>query len=1658
MDKNSIVEKSNEALLKYVCDLARLLGEIHRRELTQLRNSLTNWRTKKRIGIEGKINDYEIFSVNGIDSKRFDALTKHYEIKGHIITDESNGLVLFVADKKHNEMLLKLEKDVADGKIDIEEIYQEYLSKEQNKNQEIEDIPDIKEVIDDIENEELDIKNNEPDIEIQMTNEESKEFSQNDNVFDANSDFEGLDENKYMEEFPSSFSDNIVESNQTEYPDNDQISKNDIYPDIVPDDYEEYSTIIDDSINHTENTNPDMEKSIEYSDVIDSNAEFSADQSHNRTQIEDVYEQEIYDVQSEDTPDLDDHELEHNESSTFSKTENIDLYDASTVQDTAEENQSIINQGYYNKQDIEESSAVDSNPGTLNENISSASKSENNISDSFLDKDESDIINSNSDYETNRDNMESPSLSYNAEREKRERDAIYEKQKERKAAQENVNTWETGTGAALFTAYSGKSDEFIEQPDKKQSGVDYTNIDYESKENKSDSSKILHEYDAIRNNGLYGYQKQESQVQKNIGSPVSNNAGTEYNALSTDNLAKEKQQKPYLAPENNQNNTFSINRMELINRYSAAVDKNVFLMTGKMMAVSVETDFRESMEGKGKREFSGVSAYINKTGYSSMAKDIENTCYRKLNKQLLTPGNQYTGVNQLLAANKFGQLNFGTIKDSRASMESLYLNLQNAGLASKRDGIWDITKFERLYKRAQKKGDYSELARAFRLSNNHQYDWKTIFDGYHDIMKRMKFHREGESNKKQTSRSLRSMIRHKLAQDTDFLNGYLQSKQTAKSVRSTYRAGKLATVFLGKSIWRGARFVSNRKVFENTKFSKSVKYVDKKINDRKVKKSEKVSERQKAKQDKIEQKNKRKNDRKDARLQKWDRKAPKILKSNGVIGKRVRAISSKTKTITKRVSSIVKKLNPLKIVGKVNVVSAFIKKWALIIGAGALIILSVILVIFILLTSIISFFSSDNKKKPEDIYASSMGKNYQKLQEAEIKWASKLKNETDKISLADYNVKYGPRYVSPEVYVPSEAVAKAAWEQYNVTWVPYGNTGYFTANPFGNFELDENVSLKKIQSFDGGVEMDYETKDGSPRTSNIKEIMCMSDIYFLFSTETKDTHDTDSDPSVSVNSKRSGLTYAASDEKVTSEDKKLTSGVIWDYCQNLFNVSHQEIIDLTYVVLPTILTKNALIEENVNINEVNMDAVTFCPKGDEGGCAYYDDFYYINGVLSIKDKNGVFHPVSSKVVPADRNNRMLEEGESDVCYASEPRSLKESLEKHPECWHVSKNETARYEICDANIYSANGSEELKDLVDGGTIVFYNWMGSSLTIVTEEVVDHSFHLVSEEVKEIKDPITGKIIRPGEEEDSHYDDVVVEMTYYFSNICHGEHHGRFCGGHLKADITGIIYGFTDKQIAAENKNDIIGKVGKNEYAHQDVSKFTIIDASKMYQSEDLFDVDSCVVHSSERKAWEGWTQQNMELALLKYNMDWEELYGITVSSSLGGHSLSVKEQLEILNAIKMNYPDLSEERLNVIAEGLSWVGNIGYSQAHHVCPLTGPCSKNPNITCGLSDCSGFVSHLWQNRLGGINTTATFYRHPLMTGIFNWDTTKPGDILVHYGGKIADNTDDHALLYLGTFEYDGITQAWTIDCSTVNGVGNVFLRHRDYYGNCYVVSPAP
>lgn len=1732
-------DKMNQEMLKVVCDLNRLIAEAVKVTGVTILNALTNKSMKDKLDIRGHFNNYDVLSVTGLSMDEAKALLKE---KKKIIANgfyDRGGHYILAIKRSDFDKISELEKEIADGTLDVDDFLEEYRknkSEQEHGNSSdgerpngmpdpidvpFEEVPeDASELIEEDfeQGGDFEVNFNPEEVVRSIENVKSNEIENEvaaEEAVDHNNDFASGERNE------------AEVSESTDIPQTEEdIKEPDISPKVPPvqeedvdgpsvenqniDSGDEHAPeATEESLREDSDNAPSIPKKSEIennADIeeqrgteadsepeqrdIDANSEFgqyetekSADDRPNNSHSEEHREKSEYSGESnkENSSHSEEHKKDSAEQYTkpdesFSEEYKVEESDNSHSNGQSAERQNTPEHESHNEEGFDrsalvESSATDrsgentsyrnndattySNEGTSNirsietngsEQLRSATQSaetekKNDSYSGASDRSQNDHF--SSEQKTSR----SASLD---ERDKREKEEAIRKQIDRRERRENVTVTEVGTGASLFSSYGdAKEAEQLHAADKtnRPAFSDHREIKTDSK-NESSGLKMLQNGDSRKDALSY-----KEQSQNHYTLPSSNSTGDKTNV--------------------------QFNKLTLVNRYTGNVATDMVKSVGTVFVGSIEEGHRESMQGQGKAQMSGISTYINNIGYSNLASVKRDALIRKTQRELNSGTGAYGQLNQLLKTKGFAGIDFSSRKQAGTSMEDIYKMLQRSGMASNRSGVWDLTKFDRLYRRARKGNDYSEIARALGISSISKAEMKLIGEQIHQIARRDRTGRKSTEGAVSTGKTLRSMIAHKLGQDSQVLAGYMNIKQTVQTVRSTAKAAWLMAVTSGRVIgklgkWAGRLigFGANTRLLRDTAFGKRYKKIDsgaKKIgykiddlkNHHREKKDKKDSKKEKKKTNEKKKREDRQKARRNARQArfaslagKWNRFAPGFLRTNSFIGRTVGSVGKAVARTTKILGNVFKSVFSL--IGAVSLAKAYIKKTLIyVIGGSFLIMGAAVVIISAPIDFILGFETTDDEDSTGDPI---MDKTMHSLQEMETKWTDSLLNDTEGVNLADYNLKYGSSYKTAAEYMPASGAPRIFWGQHNVKW---NDLSGFTANPFGNFDLENDNTASFMNNINGGVELIYKTKDGSARTSNIKEIICMADIYTMFSTEAEDTHDDGQavDGSESANAKQSGATFAASNKKINGDIKSWASNSMIAYAQDLFNMSHQEIIDLQYVILPTKVTKDSFDPDTAIVDGENNTSVkvTQCPDYDLGGCQIYDNFYYDKNGIAVKDKDGNLHTAGG-VYPLRKNNMEFDEDESgniintEYCFADSVAAFGNVYNSdNAACWKIELQDSKSDEIEDYSEPSENGiSDTVKSLTgDKEYVTWFSWSDAGYFILTTEVVGETkTHTNPEWVIDV----------PGHPEIGHialnpYQATDVESrTYHVTHKCAGDHHGRYCGGHLKAKITGVIYGFTDAEVGAEEAGvTIAGKVEDGAFIHKDSNKFVVNDSNIFKTAQDIFDIDAACTHPNEREDWEGWTEENIELTLLKYNMDWEDLYGFDLSTTLGGQTLTSADTQEIMKQIRENYPGLSEERLSVVERGLNYVGKIGYSQAHHNCPLEGPCLINKNGPCYLSDCSGFTSNLWINELGGIFTTDGF--RAMLNGKFDSSKNLPGDIIVHY-----DPNGNHALLYIGEFEYDGVYQTWSIDCSTVKGVGNVFLRHRDYYDSCSYISPAP
>lgn len=1732
-------DKMNQEMLKVVCDLNRLIAEAVKVTGVTILNALTNKSMKDKLDIHGHFNNYDVLSVTGLSMDEAKALLKE---KKKIIANgfyDRGGHYILAIKRSDFDKISELEKEIADGTLDVDDFLEEYRK---NKSEQehghssdgerpngmpdpidvpFEEVPeDASELIEEDfeQGRDFEVNFNPEEVVRSIENVKSNEIENEvaaEEAVDHNNDFASGERNE------------AEVSESTDIPQTEEdIKEPDISPEVPPvqeedvdgpsvenqniDSGDEHAPeATEESLREDSDNAPSIPKKSEIennADIeeqrgteadseperrdIDANSEFgqyetekSADDRPDNSHSEEHREKSEYSGESnkENSSHSEEHKKDSAEQYTkpdesFSEEYKVEESDNSHSNGQSAERQNTPEHESHNEEGFDRSALVESsatdrsgentsyrnNDATTysNEGISNIRSIETNGSEQLRSATQSaetekknDSYSGASDRSQNDHFSSEQKTSRSAsldERDRREKEEAIRKQIDRRERRENVTVTEVGTGASLFSSYGDvKEAEQLHAADKtnRPAFSDHREVKTDSK-NESSGLKMLQNGDSRKDALSY-----KEQSQNHYTLPSSNSTGDKTNV--------------------------QFNKLTLVNRYTGNVATDMVKSVGTVFVGSIEEGHRESMQGQGKAQMSGISTYINNIGYSNLASVKRDALIRKTQRELNSGTGAYGQLNQLLKTKGFAGIDFSSRKQAETSMEDIYKMLQRSGMASNRSGVWDLTKFDRLYRRARKSNDYSEIARALGISSISKAEMKLIGEQIHQIVRRDRTGRKSTEGAVSTGKTLRSMIAHKLGQDSQVLAGYMNIKQTVQTVRSTAKAAWLMAVTSGRVIgkldkWAGRLigFGANTRLLRDTAFGKGYRKIDsgaKKIgckiddlkNHHREKKDKKDSKKEKKKTNEKKKREDRQKARRNARQArfaslagKWNRFAPGFLRTNSFIGRTVGSVGKAVARTTKILGNVFKSVFSL--IGAVSLAKAYIKKTLIyVLGGSFLIMGAAVVIISAPIDFILGFETTDDEDSTGDPI---MDKTMHSLQEMETKWTDSLLNDTEGVNLTDYNLKYGSSYKTAAEYMPASGAPRIFWGQHNVKW---NDLSGFTANPFGNFDLENDNTASFMDNINGGVELIYKTKDGSARTSNIKEIICMADIYTMFSTEAEDTHDDGQavDGSESAKTKQSGATFAASNKKINGDIKSWASNSMIAYAQDLFNMSHQEIIDLQYVILPTKVTKDSFDPDTAIVDGENNTSVkvTQCPDYDLGGCQIYDNFYYDKNGIAVKDKDGNLHTAGG-VYPLRKNNMEFDEDESgniintEYCFADSVAGFGNIYNSdNAACWKIELQDSKSDEIEDYSEPSESGiSDAVKSLTgDKEYVTGFSWSDAGYFILTTEVVGETkTHTNPEWVIDV----------PGHPEIGHialnpYQATDVESrTYHVTHECVGDHHGRYCGGHLKAKITGVIYGFTDAEVGAEEAGvTIAGKVEDGAFVHKDSNKFVVNDSNIFKTAQDIFDIDAACTHPNEREDWEGWTEENIELTLLKYNMDWEDLYGFDLSMTLGGQALTSADTQEIMKQIRENYPGLSEERLSVVERGLDYVGKIGYSQAHHNCPLEGPCLINKNGPCYLSDCSGFTSNLWIDELGGIFTTDGF--RAMLNGKFDSSKNLPGDIIVHY-----DPNGNHALLYIGEFEYDGVYQTWSIDCSTVKGVGNVFLRHRDYYDSCSYISPAP
>ncbi len=437
-------------------------------------------------------------------------------------------------------------------------------------------------------------------------------------------------------------------------------------------------------------------------------------------------------------------------------------------------------------------------------------------------------------------------------------------------------------------------------------------------------------------------------------------------------------------------------------------------------------------------------------------------------------------------------------------------------------------------------------------------------------------------------------------------------------------------------------------------------------------------------------------------------------------------------------------------------------------------------------------------------------------------------------------------------------------------------------------------------------------------------------------------------------------------------------------------------------------------------NESQSRPVSQHDEHEGHGCMSYDKFSF----LDMNNPTKMFYDGTyvEQVYPA----YLLDGGAS--CVPVLNRGFIEAYNENPDCWELVSVDNYEEEGWSSGQYREEYDGKVNACIDS---------------------EHGFSITgSGEERTVT--VFGE--HDGDPDDN---DETTDITEYtFKHNCNGDHKGYYCGGHLKLLVIGTIMNVTkDEMDGKYEKYD--GKVTESTpYLRGDVLN---IDRTKARHADDIFDVDMAITHlnAAVSPEFEGWTQGNIEEVITGISDNWEILYGIKEpdykslmeqAKAQGSATPLTEEEIEKImvdvREILTGDPD-KIDRLNVIKTGAFYVGKISYNQANH---------GNKLKVGGINDCSGYASQLNEKALKGvIYNTASFYNTFKNQGRLHHFTDggiKPGDILLHFEGAIADSSQDHALIYVGVI--DG--QIKSLDCT---GSGTWYRSRSDnYYNECYYI----
>lgn len=216
----------------------------------------------------------------------------------------------------------------------------------------------------------------------------------------------------------------------------------------------------------------------------------------------------------------------------------------------------------------------------------------------------------------------------------------------------------------------------------------------------------------------------------------------------------------------------------------------------------------------------------------------------------------------------------------------------------------------------------------------------------------------------------------------------------------------------------------------------------------------------------------------------------------------------------------------------------------------------------------------------------------------------------------------------------------------------------------------------------------------------------------------------------------------------------------------------------------------------------------------------------------------------------------------------------------------------------------------------------------------------------------------------------------------------------------------------------------------------------------------------------KDYEGWTSDNMYIAMLKYCMSWEDIYEFEITVNNGITKLGDDDIKAITDELTVSYGEtlMNERRTLAVTLTLKAVGRASYSAEHHNhCYYGKDCdTKRGSVTvdsshyCEMTDTSGFASYVYglRNNTFVAKSCSDFWN---MGSSYTYgNTLNPLDILVSNNNSAGlegrEGDYNHCYIYVGHIDNEVSTKGiylpansdlW-VHCTIKNEkMGNVYLE---------------